>query len=167
MGREREREKMFVAIAGKGLRNWFAFPRDTNAARRAFSSSFSSSPSSPSSPSSSSSFTTSTTSSSAVLLRDHISRILADPNEGYFPKRGAEVVGKLHEPLNFKTMVGKPGYDFKIRELYQREGTSWLTPVEIFQPYYGEAVARYLAEEEVVEGVKEEEEEEGEEGEDE
>jgi SAM-dependent MidA family methyltransferase len=63
--------------------------------------------------------------------------------EGYFSAR-SHVVGSLHQPLDFKTMLGKSGYEFKIRELYRSTGSSWLTPVEIFQPHYGEGIARYI-----------------------
>lgn len=80
---------------------------------------------------------------SAVLLRDHVGRILGDPEAGYFSAR-PEVVGKVDEPLSFKTMVGRSGYEYKVRELYESKGSSWLTPVELFQPHYGEALARYV-----------------------
>lgn len=34
-------------------------------------------------------------------------------------------------------------YEYKLNREYAR-GRSWLTPVEIFNPYYGQAFARYI-----------------------
>ena len=44
----------------------------------------------------------------SVLLRDHVGRILTDPVDGYFTNR-PHVVGKVQQPLEFKTMLGKSG----------------------------------------------------------
>ncbi|QDZ22027.1 S-adenosyl-L-methionine-dependent methyltransferase [Chloropicon primus] len=88
------------------------------------------------------------------LVRDHVADVLAHPSDGYFSSR-PHVVGKVEEPLSFKTMIGKSGYDYKVRDLYRARGTSWLTPAEIFQPYYGQAVARYLVQDLLERGEQE------------
>ena len=73
------------------------------------------------------------------LVRDHI----ADSLSSYFGSR-PEVVGALESPLEFKTMVGRSGYEFRLNEIYRKAGGSWLTPAEIFQPHVGEAIARFV-----------------------
>ena len=73
------------------------------------------------------------------LVRDHI----ADSLSSYFGSR-PEVVGALESPLEFKTMVGRSGYEFRLDEIYRKAGVSWLTPAEIFQPHVGEAIARFV-----------------------
>ena len=49
------------------------------------------------------------TAGSAVIFRDHVGRVLADPSDGYF-SANADMVGKLAEPFNFKTIVGNAGW---------------------------------------------------------
>ena len=50
----------------------------------------------------------------------------------------------MEYPLEFKTMVGRSGYEFRLNEIYRKAGVSWLTPAEIFQPHVGEAIARFV-----------------------
>jgi hypothetical protein len=51
-------------------------------------------------------------------------------------------VGELASPIDFKKLIG---YDDYQRELYERyPKNAWLTPSEIFKPYYGMTVANYI-----------------------
>ncbi|PRW05767.1 S-adenosyl-L-methionine-dependent methyltransferase [Chlorella sorokiniana] len=78
------------------------------------------------------------------LVRDFIHDLLYHPSEGYFSKQtasGAAVVGTLRQPLNFSSFAGQTEYLMAVQNLYKELQASWLTPVEIFQPHYGQAIA--------------------------
>ncbi|EFN53988.1 hypothetical protein CHLNCDRAFT_25175, partial [Chlorella variabilis] len=78
------------------------------------------------------------------LVREFIQDSLYHPTEGYFSKQtatGAAVVGSLAAPLDFRRLAGQMQYLQAVQEQYRQLQASWLTPVEIFQPHYGRAVA--------------------------
>ncbi len=75
-----------------------------------------------------------------MLLRDWIGRALADGRTGYFARR---VVARA-SPLDFAAMSGERQYRDALAGLYGQTDTAWLTPAEIFQPHYAEAIARSL-----------------------
>ncbi|BBN09643.1 hypothetical protein MPTK1_4g21440 [Marchantia polymorpha subsp. ruderalis] len=78
-----------------------------------------------------------------VLVRDFIYSALYDENQGYFSARSS-AVGELPTPINFNSLEGKRAYTQYIDNLYKRGDSSWFTPVELFQPYYGYALAEFI-----------------------
>lgn len=78
---------------------------------------------------------------SARLLRDFIHDRLYYPNQGYFTKPRHQL-GQLREPLRYAKLEG-------VHDYYESLGTAYpeyafLTPVEIFQPWYGYTLAAYF-----------------------
>jgi hypothetical protein len=51
------------------------------------------------------------------------------------------VVGSLRAPLDFRSLAGQTQYLQAVQQQYTELQASWLTPVEIFQPHYGRAIA--------------------------
>lgn len=83
--------------------------------------------------------------SMGVLVRDFIHRALYDAKIGYFAARN--VVGTLMSPLNFRSLLGRPEVEAKLaKSLLSVEGNAeaWLTPAEVFAPYFSQAVASYI-----------------------
>jgi hypothetical protein len=83
-----------------------------------------------------------------VPLRNFIFDRLYHPSEGYFCKKGNPSksidfqVGELIAPINFKKLIG---YDDYQKELVSKYPTNaWLTPCEIFKPYYGMTIGNYI-----------------------
>lgn len=89
-----------------------------------------------------------------MLTRDFIDDSLYNPNYGYFPKNAT--IFNLAEPFEFNGI--KDGAEFQRRvdqsyvefdddldEVQQDDLRQlWHTPTELFRPYYGEAIARWL-----------------------
>eukprot|EP00742_Colponemidia_sp_Colp-10_P001435 GILJ01001544.1.p1 GENE.GILJ01001544.1~~GILJ01001544.1.p1 ORF type:complete len:412 (+),score=59.00 GILJ01001544.1:95-1330(+) len=74
-------------------------------------------------------------------VREFIFDRLYHPQEGYFSAANTPV-GVIPQPIDFQSLLGKHDYLKAIRAAYPQH--SWLTPVEIFQPYYGKALADYI-----------------------
>ena len=51
-------------------------------------------------------------------------------------------VGELKAPIDFKNLIGYDDYQRELAEKYPPN--AWLTPCEIFKPYYGMTIASYL-----------------------
>jgi hypothetical protein len=62
---------------------------------------------------------------------------VGDASSGYFNKA---VIARLAQPLGFRRMSGEREYREVLAKHYQTSRRAWLTPVEIFQPHYAEAV---------------------------
>lgn len=78
----------------------------------------------------------------ATLLRHHLGRALVgDVSSGYFNKA---VVARLAQPLDFRRMSGESEYRQVLAKHYETSQRAWLTPVEIFQPHYAEAVGHSM-----------------------
>ncbi|KAK1757386.1 S-adenosyl-L-methionine-dependent methyltransferase [Echria macrotheca] len=91
-----------------------------------------------------------------MLMRDFIEDSLYNPQYGYFSQ---QVVifspgepfdfGSLRDEAEFQNVLSRRYVEFEDR-LDAAEGQKsdtrqlWYTPTELFRPYYGEAVARYL-----------------------
>lgn len=61
--------------------------------------------------------------------------------EGYFSKPDNQL-GLLKEPIPFTELFG---YEDYVKMLYERyPKNAWLTPSEIFKPYYGMTIANYI-----------------------
>uniref|UniRef100_A0A1D2AF11 Protein arginine methyltransferase NDUFAF7 n=1 Tax=Auxenochlorella protothecoides TaxID=3075 RepID=A0A1D2AF11_AUXPR len=77
------------------------------------------------------------------LVRDFIHDSLYHPTEGYFSKGPS--VGTPPAPIDFASLGNELAYFNRVQALYTSLQVSWLTPVEIFQPHYGAAVAECVA----------------------
>ncbi|ODQ58146.1 hypothetical protein WICANDRAFT_33519 [Wickerhamomyces anomalus NRRL Y-366-8] len=82
-----------------------------------------------------------------MLASDFIDDSLYNPNYGYFPKQ-AEIF-QTGKPFAYTDLEDTDEFVTRWKEQYDRYGKQpalqlWHTPVELFQPYYGEAIARYL-----------------------
>ncbi|KLU88720.1 hypothetical protein MAPG_07705 [Magnaporthiopsis poae ATCC 64411] len=89
-----------------------------------------------------------------MLTRDFIEDSLYNPNYGYFSKQ--VVIFSPGEPFDFTRLrdenafhklLGQRYTDFEDRLDADKPSDTrqlWYTPTELFRPYYGEAIARYL-----------------------
>ncbi|KAF2836597.1 DUF185-domain-containing protein [Patellaria atrata CBS 101060] len=89
-----------------------------------------------------------------MLMRDFIEDSLYNPNYGYFPKQA--VIFSMDEPFNFQKLEDESQFYKELGRQYtavedkldEKEFSEtrqfWHTPTELFRPYYGEAIARYL-----------------------
>ncbi|KAF2187779.1 DUF185-domain-containing protein [Zopfia rhizophila CBS 207.26] len=91
-----------------------------------------------------------------MLLRDFIEDSLYNPHYGYFSKQ--VVIFSPGEPFDFNAMSSEHEFFQQLRRRYTEFEDAlddqepndlrqlWHTPTELFSPYYGEAIARYLVE---------------------
>ncbi|KAI1638772.1 S-adenosyl-L-methionine-dependent methyltransferase [Biscogniauxia mediterranea] len=89
-----------------------------------------------------------------MLMRDFIEDSLYNPHYGYFSKQ--VVIFSPGEPFDFNSLPDEPAFHALLGQRYtefedeldakQHDDTRqlWHTPTELFRPYYGEAIARYL-----------------------
>eukprot|EP00250_Pteridium_aquilinum_P015013 c22327_g1_i2 orf=102-1040(+) len=78
-----------------------------------------------------------------ILVRDFIHDALYHPHRGYFSVRSG-AVGRLPEPITFDRLKGRRQYMQQLSELYKQNDISWFTPAELFKPWYGYALAKYM-----------------------
>ncbi|KAF2707765.1 DUF185-domain-containing protein [Pleomassaria siparia CBS 279.74] len=89
-----------------------------------------------------------------MLLRDFISDSLYNPHYGYFSKQ--VVIFSPGDPFNFNKMKTEEVFHKQLRRRYIEFEEAldlqepndlrqlWHTPTELFSPYYGEAIGRYI-----------------------
>ncbi|KAM0632029.1 hypothetical protein ACHAPW_004869 [Verticillium nonalfalfae] len=90
-----------------------------------------------------------------MLMRDFVDDSLYNPNYGYFSKNA--VIFSPGQPFDFPAFSHEPAFYKELGHRYtefedaldDKEGVKddrplWHTPTELFRPYYGEAIARYL-----------------------
>ncbi|KAL1841256.1 hypothetical protein VTJ49DRAFT_7258 [Mycothermus thermophilus] len=89
-----------------------------------------------------------------MLMRDFIEDSLYNPNYGYFSKQ--VVIFTPGEPFDFSSLYDELDFHSLLSRRYVEfeddlDAVSpsdtrqlWYTPTELFRPYYGEAIARYL-----------------------
>ncbi|KAK7554473.1 S-adenosyl-L-methionine-dependent methyltransferase [Phyllosticta citricarpa] len=89
-----------------------------------------------------------------MLMRDFIEDSLYNPSYGYFSKQ--VVIFQPGEPFDFNAIKDEPEFQRILGEKYTQfedqldeQGKDdvrqlWHTPTELFRPYYGESIARYL-----------------------
>ncbi|KAI1905546.1 hypothetical protein LOZ53_006818 [Ophidiomyces ophidiicola] len=89
-----------------------------------------------------------------MLTRDFIEDSLYNPNYGYFSKQA--IIFSLREPFNFNNIEDSSTFNRMLDDRYAQfedrldsimpdeSRQLWHTPTELFRPYYGEAIARYL-----------------------
>lgn len=80
----------------------------------------------------------------AVLTREFIYGSLYAKEAGYFTTQGREVLHAPAEPIDFGNLWGAREYRRTVAQLYAAKKEAWLTPVEVFAPYYSHAVANYM-----------------------
>lgn len=77
------------------------------------------------------------------MVRDFIKESLYSKSDGYFIKKNHQV-GELKAPIQFKNLLGYHAYRQELKEKYPEN--AWVTPSEIFKPYYGYMIANYMIE---------------------
>jgi hypothetical protein len=96
-----------------------------------------------------------------MMVRDFVFHSLYGSGVGYFQEM--DVVGSVAASsidsvkyrqskapesgdagLNFGNMLGEIEYRHVVAQLYKEGGSAWLTPSELFHPWYARAVARYV-----------------------
>ncbi|KAF1775973.1 S-adenosyl-L-methionine-dependent methyltransferase [Phytophthora cactorum] len=80
----------------------------------------------------------------AVLTREFIYASLYAKEAGYFTTQQREVLHTPMERIDFANLWGAGEYRNVIAQLYKESPEAWLTPVEVFAPYYSQALARYM-----------------------
>merc|ERR1712046_301881 len=68
---------------------------------------------------------------------------------GYFGKYGSEVITSpslRNQYIDFKKLNGYWEYQQEVARMYQSNLKGWMTPVEIFAPFYSHAIARHILE---------------------
>ncbi|EMC95282.1 hypothetical protein BAUCODRAFT_35266 [Baudoinia panamericana UAMH 10762] len=90
-----------------------------------------------------------------MLMRDFIEDSLYNPTYGYFSKNvtifspGAPFdFNRLKDEVEFNRLLGERYTQFEDeldeKEGYREDRQLWHTPTELFRPFYGEAIARYM-----------------------
>ncbi|ETW03116.1 hypothetical protein H310_05540 [Aphanomyces invadans] len=80
----------------------------------------------------------------SMLTRDYIHKCLYSKDGGYFTSESREVLHAPKEPMKFHDFWGKGEYKAALAKLYQADKEAWMTPVEVFYPYYSHAIANYM-----------------------
>ncbi|KAG8838913.1 hypothetical protein FRC18_002141 [Serendipita sp. 400] len=91
-----------------------------------------------------------------MLVRDFVQDSLYNPNYGYFSQR-ADIFSPV-DPIKFNEISEAAEFDAVVGRLYQEYDSNidprnvtgrqvWHTPVELFKPHYGEAIAQCLVSE--------------------
>ena len=84
-------------------------------------------------------------SSSSKLVRDHIKEVLYDEKDGYFMQDVIYSPTKEERSyVNFNELGGVAEYRLMLKEMYEKRGVAWMTPCEIFAPWYSYAIADYV-----------------------
>jgi hypothetical protein len=78
-----------------------------------------------------------------MLLRKYIHKRLND----YYRQPHNHVVGSLpsKEPIEFKNLLNEWHWRRVFHKLYKEQQGQWLTPVELFRPYFSQIVANVIA----------------------
>jgi hypothetical protein len=76
------------------------------------------------------------------MVRDFIGNSLYNPERGYFVRQ--DVIISPSEPIAFNAVWGKWEYEVEVAKRYEDKPRAWMTPVEIFAPFFSQALARYM-----------------------
>lgn len=84
-----------------------------------------------------------------MLLRKHIHYLLSK----YYSQPFNNVIGSLptSEPIAFRNILNEWHWQRIFRKLYKEQLGQWLTPVELFRPYFSQILANFIAKEAVTE----------------
>ncbi|RLN65430.1 hypothetical protein BBJ29_009628 [Phytophthora kernoviae] len=80
----------------------------------------------------------------SMLTRDFIYASLYAKEAGYFTTEQREVLHAPTQSIDFGNLWGAGEYRNVVAQLYKESPEAWLTPVEVFAPYYSQALARYM-----------------------
>mmetsp|Transcript_8290 Transcript_8290/g.15616 ORF Transcript_8290/g.15616 Transcript_8290/m.15616 type:complete len:410 (-) Transcript_8290:1848-3077(-) len=79
-----------------------------------------------------------------MIVRRYIHEILSK----YYQQPQDAVVGSIQNTsINFKNLLGEWDWRRKFHNLYKRQSGQWLTPVELFRPFYSQVLAKFIANE--------------------
>lgn len=76
-----------------------------------------------------------------MLLRKYICRRLHE----YYSQPAHKVVGSTDASINFSSLWGQWHWKRTYKQLYKQQKGMWLTPVELFAPYYSNAFANFVS----------------------
>lgn len=76
-----------------------------------------------------------------TLLRRHIAQRLGD----YYAQPSNFVVGAPLQTVDFQNLLGEWHWRRIYQKLYDEQHGQWLTPIELFSPYYSQVLAEYCA----------------------
>jgi Putative S-adenosyl-L-methionine-dependent methyltransferase len=76
-----------------------------------------------------------------MLVRHYIHQRLKE----YYAQSSSSVVGGMMEPIAFRSLWGEWHWNNVYAELYKRQQGQWLTPSELFQPFYSQCIAEWVA----------------------
>ena len=81
------------------------------------------------------------------LGRDFIAHSLYHPTDGYFNRNSLEILHPSH-PIDFKSLESQDAFLNLVHGLYSVShhvrSQLWHTPTELFQPFFGRALANYI-----------------------
>ncbi|GLI61912.1 hypothetical protein VaNZ11_004435 [Volvox africanus] len=80
-----------------------------------------------------------------LLVRDFIQNSLYHPTLGYF-NAPTPPVGSVGGPINYWRIYCRDEFNILVSKKYQELETSFLTPAELFSPWYGACIARHIVE---------------------
>lgn len=75
-----------------------------------------------------------------MLVRHYVAQKLA----AYYAQPSAAVVGSASR-IDFRSLWGEWHWQRVYQKLYRRTSGQWLTPVELFQPYFSNILAHFIA----------------------
>lgn len=76
------------------------------------------------------------------LVRDFIAQSLYHESTGYFSQTDCVL---RPAPLEFTSLLGRAAYESQVNHIYREKAShAWLTPVEVFKPWYSRAIANYI-----------------------
>lgn len=79
-----------------------------------------------------------------MILRKHIHKLLSQ----YYQQPQNAVVGSIQsDAIDFKNLLGEWHWRRTFSKLYKEQAGQWLTPVELFRPYYSQILANCIARE--------------------
>ncbi len=79
-----------------------------------------------------------------MLTRDFISASLYAQHTGYF-NNTARVFGSAEpQSIPFRLLKDKDEYQRRLAGLYSSTDSCWVTPVELFKPFYAQSIARWI-----------------------
>lgn len=77
-----------------------------------------------------------------MLVRDFIRESLYNRTKGYFSRIDCVL---RPPPLDLNKLFGSFEYNARVREIYRaKRNNVWLTPVELFKPWYSRAIGTYI-----------------------
>ena len=79
------------------------------------------------------------------LVREFVKESLYHQSKGYFSRVDCVL---SPDPIAFRELIGRSAYLRALNKAYKndanRTSNAWLTPVELFKPWYSRAIARYI-----------------------